>query len=83
MESITFADLEQLEYTTPKKPFFAIDLSNEDEVLNWLKDELMAIRRDRTQFLETAKNNYLRYKGYQYFNEIYYPRDTLVVQKKY
>lgn len=82
-EAITFADLENVEYSMSKKPFFAIDLSNDDTVLTWLKEELNSIRRDRTQFLETARNNYLRYKGYQYFNEIYYPRDSLVVQKKY
>lgn len=82
-EAITFADLEQANYTAPKKPFFAIDLSNEDEVFNWLKEELMQIRRDRTQFLDNFQRNYLRYKGYQYLNEVYYPRDTLVVQKKY
>lgn len=82
-EAITFSDLEQMNYSAPKKPFFAIDLSNEDEVLNWLKQELMTLRQDRTAFLEKAKNNYLRYKGHQYFNQIYYPRDVLETQKKY
>lgn len=66
-----------------QKPFFAIDLTNEATVLNWLKDELKALQNNSTNRLEKAKNNYLRFKGLQYFNAVYYPRDVLETQKKY
>lgn len=69
--------------STQNKPFFAIDLTNEDEVLKWLKEELNAIQQQSTNRLEKAKNNYLRFKGLQYFNAVYYPRDVLETQKKY
>ena len=82
-EAITFDDLEQMDYAAPPKPFFSIDHSNDDEVLNWLKQELMTLRNKRQNYLERSKNNYLRYKGYQYFNSIYYPRDVLETQRKY
>ena len=65
------------------KPFFALDLSNEDEVLNWLKSEINRIQNESVTRLEKAKNNYLRFKGLQYFNAVYYPRDVLETQKKY
>lgn len=82
-EAIMWEDLEQMNYTAPQKPFFAIDINNDDEVLTWLKQELMTIKNSRTNYLERAKNNYLRYKGLQYFNAVYYPRDVLETQKKY
>ena len=82
-EAITWDDLEQLDATAPQKPFFAIDHSNEDELLRWLKQTLLTLRNQRVNFLERAKNNYLRYKGYQYFNAVYYPRDVLETQRKY
>ncbi|KHD88848.1 MAG: hypothetical protein OM95_06950 [Bdellovibrio sp. ArHS] len=82
-EAITWEDLEQMNYTAPPKPFFAIDHSDDDAVLNWLKQELLTLRNKRQNYLERAKNNVLRYKGYQYFNSIYYPRDVLETQRKY
>lgn len=83
MEAITFDDLENLSAIQKNKPFFAIDLSNDDVVLTWLKEELMSLRNGSTTRLEKAKNNYLRFKGMQYFNAVYYPRDVLETQKKY
>lgn len=83
MEAITFDDLENLSAVQTNKPFFAIDLTSDDVVLTWLKHELMALRNQSTTRLEKAKNNYLRYKGMQYFNAVYYPRDVLETQKKY
>jgi hypothetical protein len=82
-EAITWDDLEQMNGTAPQKPFFAIDLSNDDEVLRWLKQELMTIKNARADYLEKSKNNYLRYKGYQYLNAVYYPRDVLESKKQY
>lgn len=83
MESITFDDLENMSAIQTDKPFFAINLDNDDEVLTWLKAELMNLRNSSTTRLEKAKNNYLRYKGLQYFNAVYIPRDVLETQKKY
>ncbi len=82
-ESITFDDLENLSAIQANKPFFAINLESDDEVLTWLKNELMSLRTGSTTRLEKAKNNYLRYKGIQYFNAAYLPRDILESQKKY
>jgi len=83
MEAVTWDDLENLDSTAPRLPFFAIDHSNDDVLLTWLKQEMVGIRNSRQSYLERAKNNYLRYKGYQYFNTIYYPRDVLETQRKF
>jgi hypothetical protein len=83
MEAVTFDDLENLNAIEKDKPFFAIDLTNDDTVLNWLKDELASLRKQSQTRLEKSKNNYLRYKGMQYFNAVYQPRDVLESQKKY
>ena len=78
-----FDDLENIGYNNSGKPFFAIDLTNDDAVLTWLKEELNSLKNASTNRLEKAKNNYLRYKGLQYFSAIYQPRDVLEVQRKY
>jgi hypothetical protein len=79
----TFDELDQAESTTAKKPFFAIDLSSEDVVLNWFKDEMLFLKNINVTRMQKIKNNYLRYKGYQYLNSVYYPRDVLETQRKY
>lgn len=79
----TFDELDQADSTTVKKPFFAIDLTNEDTVLNWLKEEMLFIKNVNVTRMQKIKNNYLRYKGYQYLNSVYYPRDVLETQRKY
>lgn len=79
----SFDELDGLTSGLNEKPFFAINLSNDDEVLNWLKTELGRIKNGSTTRLEKAKNNYLRFKGLQYFNAVYYPRDVLETQRKY
>ena len=66
-----------------RKPFFSIDLSNEDTVLNWLKDELVFLKNSNETRMAKIRNNYLRYKGYQYLNSVYYPRDVLETQRRY
>lgn len=80
--STMFDDLDGSNADT-KKPFFAIDHDNDDEVLNWLKDELAAIKNDSTMRLEKIRNNYLRYKGIQYQNQVYQPRAVPESPKKY
>lgn len=79
----SFDDLENIGYNNSGKPFFAIDLTSDDAVLTWLKEELNSLRNNSTNRLEKAKNNYLRFKGLQYFNAVYQPRDVLEVQRKY
>lgn len=66
-----------------KKPFFAIDFNNEDTLLNWLKDEMLFLKNSNETRMQKVRNNYLRYKGLQYLNSVYYPRDVLETQRKY
>lgn len=81
---MNYASFEELEATGgTRKPFFCINLSSEDTVLNWLKDEFQTLRNNNETRLNKVKNNYLRYKGYQYLNSVYYPRDVLETQRKY
>lgn len=77
----SFDDLN--EQTVTEKPFFALDLTNEDVILNWLKKTQQDIVNNNVTFLQRVKNNLLRYKGYQYLNSVYYPRDVLESQRKY
>lgn len=80
---VSFEDLENLDSINSQKPFFAIDLNNTDVVLTWLKQNLVKLKNENQTRLEKVKNNYLRYKGYQYFNTVYYPRDVLESQRRY
>lgn len=80
---VSFEELENLDSIDYSKPFFAIDLSSEDTVLTWLKQQLTFLKNENQTRLEKVKNNYLRYKGYQYFNTVYYPRDVLESQRRY
>lgn len=80
---VSFDELDNLESTDLSKPFFAIDYNNPDTVLTWLKQQLVFLKNENQKRLEKVKNNYLRYKGYQYFNTVYYPRDVLESQRRY
>jgi hypothetical protein len=80
---VSFDELDQADHATTKKPFFAIDLTSEDTILNWFKDEMNFLRNINVTRMQKIKNNYLRYKGYQYLNSVYYPRDVLETQRKY
>lgn len=83
VEQTFFSDLEAIDKTNYERPFFSMDLTSEDVILTWLKAEYNRIKNDNTDRLEKAKNNYLRYKGFQYFNTVYQPRDVLESSKKY
>jgi len=82
---MNYASFDELESSgvNNRKPFFCIDLSSEDTVLNWLKDEFASLKNEGENRAFKNKNNYLRYKGYQYLNSVYYPRDVLETQRKY
>lgn len=80
---VSFDELDSAGAIDNKKPFFAIDLSSEDVILNWLKAEMVFIKNSNETRMQKVRNNYLRYKGYQYLNSVYYPRDVLETQRKY
>jgi hypothetical protein len=80
---VSFDELDSLTTSASKKPFFAVNLESEDAVLTWLKEELVSLRNQNQTRLEKIKNNLLRYRGYQYLNTVYYPRDVLETQRKY
>jgi hypothetical protein len=78
-----FSDLDNPSSFSNKKPFFAIDLTKDAEVFTWLKDELAHLQHDGTERLEKIKNNYMRYKGIQYLQQVYLPRDMPDTRKRY
>lgn len=80
---VSFDELDSAGSSSSKKPFFAIDLTNEDTILNWLKEEMRWIKTTNETRMQKVRMNYLRYKGYQYLNSVYYPRDVLETQRKY
>jgi len=81
--AILFSDLDNPSTYTNKKPFFAIDYNNESELFTWLKEELAFLQQDNRERLEKIKNNYLRYKGIQYLQQVYVPRDMPETRKRY
>lgn len=70
MESTTFEDLEAVSGQW-RKPFFAIDYSNESDLHDWLKQEFVHLKSANTMRIEKIKNHYLRYKGIQYQHQKY------------
>lgn len=80
---ITFEDLDQQGPVDAKKPFFAINLDSEDEILTWLKDNLSQLQANSWTRLEKVKWNYYRYKGLQYLGQVYVPRDVPETRKRY
>lgn len=81
MESFSFDDLENSGANETDKAFFEINHSNEAEVLTWLNTELGRLKNEQWQNLTNVKNNYLRYKGYQYASQVHVPRDVLETAK--
>jgi hypothetical protein len=80
---VTFEDLDQQGPVDAKKPFFAIDLNSEDEILAWLKDNLSQLQANSWTRMEKVKWNYYRYKGLQYLGQVYVPRDVPETRKRY
>lgn len=83
LENLSFDDLEDANNATWRKPFFAIDYTNESELFSWLKAELTHLKAANWRRNDKIKNHYLRYKGIQYMHQVYQPRDTGEVQKRY
>lgn len=80
---VLFSDLDVPNTYTSKKPFFALDLESDTELFTWLRDELAFLQQDNRERLEKIKNNYLRYKGIQYMQQVYVPRDIPETRKRY
>lgn len=58
-----------------KKPFFAIDHDNDKELIEWLTQEVSTLKQANNDRLQKVKNNYARYRGIQYREQVYQPRD--------
>jgi len=70
-----FEEIQDEYVNQPKKPFFELDLASEGELKTWFKEEMVYLRQ-RAQFrFQKIKNNYARYKGIQYRDQLYTPRD--------
>jgi len=84
LSAVTFEDLDQTNAPdNTKKPFFMVDTTNEDELLQWLTSTLTQMKTDSWYRLEKIRNNYLRYKGVQYIMQVYQPRDVPETRKRY
>lgn len=80
-DAATFDDLESKSTNAnDRKAFFLVDTNNEVELLAWLKRELEYIQDKVSDRHTTVKNNHARFKGIQYREQMYHPRD--VAQKR-
>lgn len=57
------------------KPFFSIDRENDKELMEWLQKTMVFLKNHNQQRLNKVKNNYARYKGIQYREQVFQPRD--------
>ncbi len=80
----TFSDLENATMSDFDQPFFKVLRSNNDDtIFTWLKNEMDRLTRENERRFEAGRNNYLRYKGYQYHNQVYQQRDVIEKQQDY
>lgn len=75
--AIFFEDLDtdQSNGSDNNKPFFAIDHENDKEMLEWFTKTMSFLRNHNEMRLNKVKNNYARYKGIQYREQVFQPRD--------
>lgn len=57
------------------QPFFMVDQNSDDALLTWFSDQLTFLKEHNELRLQKAKNNYARYKGIQYREQVFQPRD--------
>lgn len=57
------------------KPFFAIEHENDKDLTEWFSRTINDLKRDNEPRHSKVKNNYARYKGIQYRDQVYTPRD--------
>lgn len=81
--SMTFDDLDNGGTIKWRQPFFEVNHTVDSELLDWLKQEFEHIGIETQTLLDKVKNNYLRYKGIQYLNQVYEPRDVPETRKRY
>jgi hypothetical protein len=67
----TFFDdvTDDLSSAEPSKPFWSLDLENEKEVLDWLRNELAFLKKDREERDRQMYRNLALYKGIQYMDQ--------------
>lgn len=76
MSATTFDDLDNEQAGNDhSKPFFAIDHEDDKALLDWFDKTTHFLKQENEQRFSRAKNNYARYKGIQYRDQIYTPRD--------
>lgn len=84
MSMYTFFDeLNGSQPSTHHKPFFAINRSDEQLLLTWLKEELSFIQQNNTERLQKVRHNLMRFKNFQYREQVYQPRDMEMKKTKY
>lgn len=83
METVLFEDLDESKVANDRKPFFAIDHKNEEELLTWLKTEFQMLKKDNEEWHQEIKNNYKRFKEIQYKDQLYQQRDLPDRKSKY
>ena len=83
MEATLFEDLDKASPTNDKKPFFAVDHTNDEELLRWLKTEFDYLLKEYQPWHDEIKNNYKRYKEIQYREQMYQTRDLPEQKRRY
>ena len=70
-----FEDLDNDQsYQVNDKPFFAIDHNDDQVLMDWFTGTMSKLKELNETRLQKAKNNYARYKGIQYREQVYQPR---------
>lgn len=54
-----------------RKPFFAVNHENEEELLRWLREEIDYLKNEYQEWHEEVKNNYKRFKEIQYRSQMH------------
>lgn len=60
---------------TEHKPFFMVAEDDDSKLLTWFMEEIAFLREENQDRFKEIKNNYARYKGIQYREQMYQPRD--------
>lgn len=82
-DSTTFEELES-QTTENRKPFFAIAKDSSDsQLLQWFKDEIQSIKEGNSHRHQKIMDNFKRYKGMQYVEQVYQNRELEQKSFKY
>jgi hypothetical protein len=85
MSATTFDDLDNSSAAGNEhsKPFFAIPKDDDRALLDWFDKTTHFLKEINQQRFNRIKNNYARYKGIQYRDQIYTPRDLPEKKTRY